>query len=110
MFENRLAVVGAKTPWKLALGAVLATAAVFAVTHRPQKPHWRCRTSSVGPVTYVHVKFRSYDAAKVARAAAYEPLFTNLPVATIDDRARWARLPVQASAAEHAAEHIARDP
>jgi hypothetical protein len=107
MFENRLA-SAARAPWKLALGAIIATATVFVCAPREQQPHWRCGTSSMmADVAYVHVKFRSYDAA---RAAGYEPLFTHLSAATVDDRARWARLPVPAHAAEHAAAQLSRQP
>ena len=98
MFENRLA-LRAKAPWKLALGAIFATSAVL-VCEPPALKNF--------PVTYVHVKFRSFDAAKTARAAQYEPLFTQLPINTVDDRARWARLQVPAHAATHAAQQIAR--
>src|SRR5512139_3480618 len=115
MFENRLAHLVESAPWKLALGAVVATATMFVCAPRsqPPEPRWHCGTSmsiANAPTTYVHVKFKSYAAARTARAAAYEPLFTQLPVATIDDRARWARLAVPAHAAQHAAAHIARDP
>jgi len=110
MFENRLA-HGVRAPWTLALGAIVATATCLICAPREQKPHWRCGTSdAMVPVVYVHVKFRSFEAARTARAAAYEPLFTQLPSATVDDRARWARLPVPVFAAEHAAQNIARDP
>lgn len=115
MFENRLAHGFVRAPWKLTLGAIVATA-TFLVCAPPQQPesqhHGRCSTgdASLGPVTYVHVKFKSFDAARTARAAAYEPLFTQLPVATFDDRARWARLPVPTHTASHAAAQLARDP
>ena len=116
MFENRLA-HGFRAPWKLALGAIVATATFMVCApqshYHHHHQHKRCGGSdvaAVGPVTYVHVKFKSFDAARMARASSYEPLFTQLPVATFDDRARWARLPVPAHAASHAAAHIARDP
>lgn len=112
MFETRLAQAGAP-PWKLALAAIVGTATMF-VCAPPQQTarRWHCGGAvavSSGPTAYVHVKFRSFAAARAARAAAYEPLFTHLPVATVDDRARWARLPVPAHAAEHAARELARD-
>jgi hypothetical protein len=115
MFENRLAHGAGTPPWKLALGAAVATAAVLAYNYATREERsWQCGNALMrnGEVTYVHVKFRSYDAARTARAAAYEPLFTHLPVnvAVDDPRARWARLQVPVYAAEHAAVHIARDP
>ncbi|MDQ3341226.1 MAG: S8 family serine peptidase [Myxococcota bacterium] len=107
MFENRLA-QRASAPWKLVVGAIVATATVFVCEPRDHEAHWRCGTSSaMGPVTYVHVKFRSQGAA---RAAGYEPLFTQLSANAVDDRARWSRLAVPEHAAVHAAAQIARQP
>lgn len=106
MFENRLA-HRVTAPWRLALCAVMVTAAAFALKPRLPRPTWRCGTTAVsGPVTHVHVKFRSYAAV---RASSYEPLFTDLHAPT-DDRARWARLAVPESVAEHVAIRLARDP
>jgi subtilisin family serine protease len=112
MFDRQAHQVG-RTPWKIALVAILATATVLVCKPHPHEMRWRCGNelaASYGPITYVHVKFRSFAEARTARAAAYEPLFTNLPVATFDDRARWARLAVPVSAATHAAAQIARQP
>ncbi len=105
MFENRLAQQG-RVPWKLALGVVAATALIAWWT-RPEPATWRCGTTDVEPVTYVHVKFRSVAAANHARASLYQPLFS----ATADDeRGKWARLAVPASVAARAAAQLARDP
>jgi subtilisin family serine protease len=113
MFDRQAHQVG-RAPWKIALTAIVATATVLVCRPHQHEAHWRCGnsadTESYGPTTYVHVKFRSFAEARTARAAAYEPLFTNLPIATFDDRARWARLAVPAHAAAHAAAHIAQQP
>ena len=115
MFDARLA-LRAKAPWKVAVGAIAATTALLVCAPPQGQDHtarWRCGTTAghpLPPTTYVHVKFRSYAAAKTARASVYEPLFTQLPVATVDDRARWARLAVPVHAAEHAAAQLARQP
>jgi serine protease len=107
MFENRLA-QGASAPWKMVFGAIVATATVFVCAPSEREAHWRCGSSSaMGPVTYVHVKFRSHSAA---HAAGYEPLFTKLSANVADDRARWSRLAVPEHAAAHAAAEIARQP
>ena len=106
MFENRLA-QRAAAPWKLVVGAIVATATVFVCAPPERAAHWKCGTSAMGPVTYVHVKFRS---AGAATAAGYEPLFTQLSANTVDDRARWARLAVPEHAAAHAAAQLARQP
>ena len=109
MFENRSA-HGARVPWKLAFGALVASATLFVCKATEHRPHWRCGTgASLGPVTYVHVKFRS---AGAYHAAGYQPLFTQLvnTVVPDDDRARWARVAVPAHAAEHAARQLAAKP
>ena len=108
MFVN--SALRARAPWRLALAGIAASTAILVCDPATREPEWQCGTTAGGPMTYVHVKFRSHTAASTARAAAYEPLFTQLPAATVDDRARWARLAVPAHAAEHAAAHIARQP
>ena len=105
MYENRLA-HGVRAPWKLALGAIAATTAFLVCAPRQTTPTWRCGTSYF-QTKYLHVKFKSVDAA---RAHAYEPLFTSLPAATLDDRARWARILVRADQAEMFAAQLARQP
>jgi subtilisin family serine protease len=108
--ENRQAYGVGRAPWKISLAAIIATATVLVCQPHQHEAHRRCGPAGYGPTTYVHVKFRSFAEACTARAAAYEPLFTNLPIATYDDRARWARLAVPTHAAAHAAAHIAQQP
>jgi subtilisin family serine protease len=100
MFENRLA-HRVLAPWKLALAAVVVTASVFALMPRPMG--WRCGTM-VGPVTHIHVKYRSYA---TARATHYSPLFSE---AHDDDRGRWVRVLAREETAEAQAAAMAREP
>ena len=86
MYENRLA-LRAKAPWKLAIPVALATAAAGL---------WSSAPKPAGPVHWVHVKFKSLDAA---RASHYQPLFTH---GDAGDRARWMRFET------HDAERVAR--
>ena len=90
MFDRQAQQTG-RAPWKIALAAIIATATVLVCRPHEHEAHWRCGNADPTSyaTTYIHVKFRSFDEARTARAAAYEPLFTNLPVATFDDRARW---------------------
>src|SRR5687767_7405630 len=99
----------AKPPWKLAIGAIVATTAVLVCAPKPPRQTWKCGTTA-GAVTYIHVKFRSATGATAAIAGTYEPLFTQLPATTVDDRARWARLPIREVDALRVVAHLSRQP
>lgn len=97
-------------PWRLAILGLGITAGIAVWAWSPVAA-WRCGNAMMPATTWVHVKLkREGTVPGHVQMMAHEPMFTFLPPATHDDRARWMRVQVAAADAERYARTLTRDP